>query len=127
MCLNAFLCKGAQMENRVKQLRSQLGLSQRKLAEMVGTSQQQIQRVETGRIAARLELATKLSEALGKPLDVVFPGSGKVLKKLAKEFKNARYLPEQTFAELNEHGVEGDPRTWFVKLLLRGHEEPLIF
>ena len=94
---------------------------------MVETSQQQIQRVETGKVAARLELATKLSEVLGKPLDVVFPGSGKVLQKLANEFKGARYLPEETFTELNEHSVEGDPRIWFVTLLLRGHEEPLIF
>ena len=78
------------MRNRVKQLRGQLGLSQRKLAEMVGTSQQHSQRVETEAVPARLDLATKLSNALGKPLDVVFPGSGKVLKRLATEFEDSR-------------------------------------
>ena len=103
------------MRNRVKQLRGQLGLSQRKLAEMVETSQQQIQRIETEAVAPRLELATKLSNALGKPLEVVFPGPGKVLKRLAGEVENSQLMPEETFSELSQLGIEGDPRFWFVK------------
>lgn len=67
------------MLNRVKQLREKLNISQQKLAELVNTSQQQIQRIESGSIATRIELATNLSVALGKPLNAVFPGIKKLL------------------------------------------------
>lgn len=115
------------MENRIKQFRVQLGLSQKRLAELVGTSQQQIQRIETGAVAARLELATKLSEVLEKPLDVVFPGSGKALMKLEKELKKPMHVSSETLNELGNLGVEADSRTWFFRVLLRGHKEPLDF
>jgi DNA-binding XRE family transcriptional regulator len=59
-------------KNRVKQIRTKLKLSQRALAAAVGTSQQQIHRIETGAVAARLDLATKLCKALGEPVDKVF-------------------------------------------------------
>jgi DNA-binding XRE family transcriptional regulator len=114
-------------KNRVKQIRTGLKLSQRALAAAVGTSQQQIQRIETGAVAARLDLATKLSKALGEPVDRIFPGSGKVIEKLQAEFKNSRYVPSKTYSELTEHGIEADPATWHLKILLRGHEAELIF
>ncbi|EGK4080876.1 helix-turn-helix transcriptional regulator, partial [Escherichia coli] len=37
------------MQNKIKELRTQLSITQRELADMVGTSQQQIQRIETGK------------------------------------------------------------------------------
>lgn len=114
-------------KNRVKQIRTKLKLSQRALAAAVGTSQQQIQRIETGAVAARLNLATKLSKALGEPVDRIFPGSGKVIEKLQAEFENSRYAPNKTYSELSEHGVEADPAIWHLKILLRGHEEELFF
>lgn len=113
------------MENRVKQFRTELGLSQKKLAEMVGTSQQQIQRIETGTVAARLEMATSLSRALGKPLDIVFPGAGKVFNMFVEE-PTERYS-DKAFEEFGKTGVEADPRVWTLKVLLRGHREPLAF
>jgi len=82
------------MNNKIKALRLKAGISQRELAKRVGTSQQQIQRVETGQVAARLELATKLSRSLGVPLTVLFPGSKKALGKFAKEVNDEpQYLP----------------------------------
>lgn len=45
------------LQNNIKQLRTQLSITQRELAFMVGTSQQQIQRIETGKVAAKLSLA----------------------------------------------------------------------
>jgi DNA-binding XRE family transcriptional regulator len=114
-------------KNRVKQIRTKLKLSQRALAAAVGTSQQQIQRIETGAVAARLDLATKLCKALGEPVDKVFPGSGKVMEKLQTEFENSTYIPTKTYSELSEHGVEADAAVWHLKILLRGHENELIF
>jgi DNA-binding XRE family transcriptional regulator len=46
----------AMLQNNIKQLRTQLSITQRELAFMVGTSQQQIQRIETGKVAAKLSL-----------------------------------------------------------------------
>lgn len=37
-------------QNKIKQFRTQLSITQRELAEMVGTSQQQIQRIEAGKL-----------------------------------------------------------------------------
>lgn len=76
MCIYAFLCfnvshqshqkSGAMLRNNIKQLRIQLSITQRELAYMVGTSQQQIQRIETGKVAAKLGLAQAICNALGK-------------------------------------------------------------
>lgn len=111
--------------NRVKHFRNKLKLSQRQLAAAVGTSQQQIQRIETGALATRLDLAKKLSAVLGEPLDTLFPGSGKVIRKLQSEFEASTYTPTRTYSELSELGVEADVATWTFKLLLRGHDEEL--
>jgi DNA-binding XRE family transcriptional regulator len=115
------------MKNRVKQLRQQNKLSQRKLAELVGTNQQQIQRIETGQVAARLAIAQKLSAVLKQPLDVVFPGSQKALSRVEAALKTSRTISEKELAEVAEHGVEADHRTWFFRLLLQQHTEPLVF
>lgn len=111
------------MNNKIRALRLKNGISQRELAKSVGTSQQQIQRVETGQVAARLELATKLSHALGVPLTVLFPGSQKALGEFSKEVKEEpRYLPSnKAYAELERSGIEADPRVWTILIRLRGH------
>jgi DNA-binding XRE family transcriptional regulator len=113
--------------NRVKQFRTRHKLSQRELAAAVGTSQQQIQRIETGAVAARLDLAKKLSAALSEPLDTLFPGSGKVMQKLQAEFRTSKYIPTKTYSELSDLGVEADAANWYLKILLRGHDEELLF
>lgn len=116
------------MKIRLNQCRKERGLTQRKLAELVGTSQQQIQRIESGVVAARLDLAIRISAALETPLDVLFPGATKLLRKAKAERKATRSLPDETWKEMSESsGVEGDPRSWFLKVLLRGHQEGLIF
>lgn len=115
------------MENRVQKFRKSKGLSQKQLAELVGTSQQQIQRIENNLITAKLEMAAKLANALDKPLNSVFPGSGKVLKAIETEMATSRYLPNEQWKTLRETGIEGDPRTWFFQVQLRGHTKPILF
>jgi DNA-binding XRE family transcriptional regulator len=117
------------MKNKIKALRVKNGISQRELAKRVGTSQQQIQRLETGRVAARLELATKLSQSLGVPLAVLFPASKKALGKFAKEIEEEpKYLPTDTaYAHLEQSGIEADPRVWTILILLRGHQKAIKF
>ena len=59
--------------NQVQTLRKRIGLSQRDLALRARTSQQQVQRIESGLQAPRIGLALRLAHALGHPLEQVFP------------------------------------------------------
>ncbi|HEX2272106.1 MAG TPA: helix-turn-helix domain-containing protein, partial [Pyrinomonadaceae bacterium] len=117
------------MNNKIRALRIKHGISQRELANRVGTSQQQIQRVETGQVAARLELATKLSQTLGVPLTVLFPSSKKALGKFAKEIvEEPKYLPSETaYVNLERTGIEADARVWTILIRLKGHRESIKF
>ena len=60
------------MENRVKELRTAAGLRQEDLARVVGVSRQTIISVENGRYNPSLELAWKLSRALGTSIENLF-------------------------------------------------------
>ncbi|MEC4890959.1 MAG: helix-turn-helix transcriptional regulator [Nitrospira sp.] len=59
--------------NRIRVFRQELGLSQKALAANIGTSQQQIQRIEAGTQSVRHDLAIKISAALGAPVATLFP------------------------------------------------------
>lgn len=114
--------------NKVKSLRVKLGLTQRQLAEMVGTSQQQIQRIETNKIAARLALASAIAAALGKPLNTVFPGSEKAIAKVQGEMKASPYYPDaEALDQVETTGVEFDGAEHCLKIWMRGHTEPIFF
>src|SRR5262245_59925467 len=108
-------------KNRVKQFRIKASLTQRELAAKAGTYYQQVQRIETYQVEARLDLAIRLSKALGKTLDEVFPGAGQALAEHERE--GGPYLPPS----LNEYGIETDICTWNFKFLLKGHKKPLIY
>ena len=70
-------------QNKIKQFRSKRGMTQRQLAGAVGTSQQQIQRIESGVQAARFEVALKICAALDASMEQVFPAARTILKKVA--------------------------------------------
>lgn len=59
--------------NQVQALRLRVGWSQRDLAARARTSQQQVQRIESGLQAPRIGLALRIAQALGHPLEQVFP------------------------------------------------------
>ena len=114
--------------NKVKSLRTKLGLTLRQLADKVGTSQQQIQRIESGQIAARLTLAAEIAVALGKPLNVVFPGSLGAVTKAVGDIDISSHFPSD--AELNriqQTGVEFDSSEHCLKVWLDGHSEQIYF
>jgi len=99
-------------ENRISHLRKTKGLTQRALAEKVGTSQQQIQRIEAGVIAVRLELALRIADALATRLADVFPK----LARNKSEKKQRKFAPSQ--AELSLAGIDPDPSHWTVKFFM---------
>lgn len=110
------------MDNKIKYYRDKRGLSQRKLAEAVGTSQQQIQRFETG-MPVKLEMAGAIAEALGVTIPAVFPGSRKPLEKVVKQGKiETAFTDTEIEDSLLEAGIEADPCIWTARILLRGRE-----
>lgn len=115
------------MGNNVRQIRKALGWSQKKLAELVGTSQQQIQRIESGMTEARVALAVDICEAVGKPIETVFPMAKSTLERIQHEIHSSRLLPsDELLDEACVFGIEADLRLWHFKFLLRGHREPIL-
>lgn len=58
--------------NEVRGFRTETGLSQGKLAEIMGVSRQTINAIETGRYTPSLPLAMALSRFFGRPVEEVF-------------------------------------------------------
>jgi transcriptional regulator with XRE-family HTH domain len=100
-------------ENRISHLRKLRKLTQRALAERVGTSQQQIQRIESGTQAARLDLAASIAEALKVPLAELFPKLPKIPTKRNK--KPTKGDAESVAAQFLNAGIDPDPVHWTLK------------
>ena len=62
----------AQIYNRVGVLRAERGLSRKALAEAVGVNFQTIGYIERGDFNASLDLALKLADVFGLPVEMVF-------------------------------------------------------
>jgi len=132
MCIYAFLCfivshqphekSDAMIQNNIKQLRTQLSITQRELAYMVGTSQQQIQRIETGKVAAKLGIAQAICSALDKPLNIVFPESDQLIN----DFHKKRRKTDDDLEAIATSGIEMDSGLWTVKLWLQGQQDYLL-
>lgn len=105
--------------NRMRELRQAKKLSQRQLAELVGTSQQQIQRIEAGLQAARIDLAIEIAGALGGSLENVFPGLREALGRRRRI--DLKVLDSEELSQrVSEAGIDPDPNAWSVLCLLRG-------
>jgi DNA-binding XRE family transcriptional regulator len=111
------------MKNRVRELREKAGLSRIELAKAAGITAAIVQRIENEKQAAALPHARAVCGALGKSLNVVFPGSQKILDALQAE---SRYVSD-LWEKLRQTGIEADPRTHLLKVILRGHRKPMLF
>ena len=60
------------LKNRLKEIRSEKGLSQAQLAEMVGVSRNTISSIETGQFNPTAKLALVLCMALEKQFEEIF-------------------------------------------------------
>jgi putative transcriptional regulator len=58
--------------NYVKELRTELGLTQAQLAELVGVARISIVAIENGRFQPTIETALRISKALGAPVERIF-------------------------------------------------------
>ncbi|QSQ17466.1 helix-turn-helix transcriptional regulator [Myxococcus landrumensis] len=109
------------MDNNVRTLREKAGLTQSALAKAVGTSQQQVHRIEQGQ-AARIDVALRICHALGAPMEKVFPKTRATLRRLAKEGPEnvvEKILHDPKAQEsLGREGIDADPAQWMLKLQL---------
>jgi transcriptional regulator with XRE-family HTH domain len=112
-------------DNNLRKLRERAKFSQRELATKVGTSQQQLQRIEAGVQAVRLDLAARLSAALGVRLDELFPKAAKPLAKTKKRMSTEPkelirlYDDQKAATELRDAGLDMDFEDWAFQFVLR--------
>jgi transcriptional regulator with XRE-family HTH domain len=116
------------MKNRVRAMREKRGLTQRALADAIGTSQQQIQRLETDATSVKLDIALRVCDALEAELSQLFPGTRQLVgtgkqRKSRKELVELHY-DSAALRTFNEAGIDLDPATWILKLRLRGGTTP---
>ena len=60
------------MKNRIRELRVERGMTQKQLGELVGTSRQAINAIETEKIEPSIWLAYDISKVFGCPIEEVF-------------------------------------------------------
>ncbi|MFG0294256.1 MAG: helix-turn-helix transcriptional regulator [Phycisphaerales bacterium JB050] len=60
------------VRNRIRELRSECGLTQKDLAEAIGVSRQTVNAIEGEKYSPSLEAAFQIAAALGRRLDEVF-------------------------------------------------------
>ena len=58
--------------NNIKALRTKLGITQARLAELVGVARVSIVSIENGRFIPTIETALRISKALGVPTEQIF-------------------------------------------------------
>jgi transcriptional regulator with XRE-family HTH domain len=106
-------------DNIIRQRREAAGLTQRVLANRVGTSQQQIQRIESGVQPARLELALAIAKALNAPLAEIFPKLRQSSITDRRPRRKSKKPPAWAPRDLLDAGIDPDPRHWTIKCGLR--------
>ena len=107
--------------NKIREARLERGLTQKALADLSGTSQQQIQRIEAGVQSARLELAGAISRALGTSLEAIFPGT----EGLKSHQIDGRWATRdmEAIAAAHEAGLDIDQASHTLRVLLQGGGE----
>jgi len=56
---------------RIKEIRIKKGMSQFKLAELIGLRQQHIARIESGLYSTGIDILSKIADALGCKIDLI--------------------------------------------------------
>jgi DNA-binding XRE family transcriptional regulator len=111
-------------KNRIRQYRLKANLTQAQLARLAKTSQQQIQRIEGGVQAARLDLAARICAALNASVEEIFPEAKKALSVADKLTRGGSYplvkLYEDEAAKegLKKAGLDMDVEEWSFKFEL---------
>lgn len=65
------------MKNIIKDLREEMGLSQKELGNLVGVSRQTINKIESLNCNVSVQLAYRISQVFGRTIEEVFIFNGK--------------------------------------------------
>ena len=107
------------MKNNIRQQRHKLGLTQKQLADLAGTSQQQIQRIEAGQYV-KLDLAAKICASLQSALEEIFPSTKKAIARIGKKSPAKRSEPDEAIDKaMEEAGIDIDPAKWSIRYRLK--------
>ena len=87
------------MDNKVRELRKAAQMTQATLAEAANTSQQQIQRIESGAQTVRLDVAQAIANALKAPLAKVFPAEEPPIDESLKDFPDFQRTVSRIFKD----------------------------
>lgn len=105
--------------NQIRRFREKKGMSQRQLAAVVGTSQQQIQRYETGS-PVKLAMAVDLARSLETTIEKLFPEGKRIVRKIKNKGRPGLHDDPEIDQELLSAGIEVDPCEWTARVLVRG-------
>ena len=83
--------------NLVSERRRQAGLTQRELAERLGTTQAAVSKIETGRTLPGLDLLERVAEATGRPIVLTLGGAEKRLSRSELRERVRRVLGSYEF------------------------------
>lgn len=108
--------------NKIKALRKKLNMTQAELAKKAKTSQQQVQRIESGAQLTRLDLAHRIAAALGTKVETVFPAAALAMKQLGKA-GDAAINDEKLRERFVKSGIDLDPHQWSLWLRFRNGME----
>jgi transcriptional regulator with XRE-family HTH domain len=103
-------------QNRIAHFRKASGLTQRSLADLAGTSQQQVQRIEGGNQGVRLELAMKIAQALERDIGEVFPA---LAQPASRSRKSIGRTVDAKAEQWLEAGLDPDPAQRTVRFFAR--------
>lgn len=111
------------MKNNIQKYRKSKSMTQKQLADAAKTSQQQIQRLESGVQSPRFNTAVKICNALDVPMSILFPDTKKTLKDFKEEDSQNIYRNEKLVTGLTQAGIDMEVKCWTAKILLRNGYE----
>lgn len=108
------------MNNNVRELRKAAQMTQAALAEAANTSQQQIQRIESGSQTVRLDVAQAIAKVLKVPLAKVFPAEAPPIDESLDAFPEFQATVARLFKERANRRFDDSGLVHRILVSLRG-------
>lgn len=104
------------MGNRIRELRKAIGLTQEEVAETVGTSPQQIARLERSQRRLSEDWMRRIAPALGVSLAALLSDEAPDIAKIVQEPKKVRLFPDEVLLIKWWRGLDLAEKRWIAIL-----------